>query len=140
MRHDGRTTPHEAPPMSTQQNHEPSVWQRTTGWGEALLLEVVVHSPGLNPIVRAITDAAGNLGVRNTYARLYSFSEPPTIDDDPKDYFRAWLVLTALGQDPGAWGIGDDAVPPGYNLKRLRHLVSVRTGWFRQTAALAAAS
>jgi hypothetical protein len=123
--------------MSAQSEH-PATWQRTTGWGEALLLEIHL-SPGLSPIVRACNAAAGDQGVRNTYARLYAFTEPPT-DDDPKDRFRAWLVLTALGQDPTAWGIADDAVPAGYDVKKLRRLVTAASGWFRLTADLAAAS
>lgn len=125
--------------MSTQHEH-PTLWQRTTGWGEALFLEVSLHSPGLNPLVRVITEAAGSLGVRNTYARLYTYAEPPRLEDDPKDYFRAWLVLTALGQDPAEWDIGDDAVPPAYEIKRLRDLVTTASGCFSQIAALACAS
>lgn len=127
--------------MSTQSDQPAVLWQRTTGWGEALLLEVD-HSTarGLSPLVRVITEAAGKLGVRNTYARLYTFTEPPTIEEDPKDYFRAWLVLTALRQDPAAWGVGDDAVPPGYEISRLRDLLSAASGWLDQIADLARAS
>lgn len=120
--------------MSTQ-HHQPAIWQRVTGWGEALTLEIG-HGPGLSPLVRVCNDAAGDQGVRNTYAKLYTYETPPTTDD-PKDYFRAWLILTALGQDPAAWGIDDDAVPPGYEINRLRDLVLVASGWLHQTAALA---
>jgi hypothetical protein len=106
---------------------------RTVGWGEALLLEIHYRSPGLNPLVAAINEAAGGMGVRNTYAKLYDLEEPPG-PEDPKDYFRAWLVLTALGQDPAAWGVSDEAVPAGYDISRLRGLVSVWSGWFSATA------
>lgn len=107
---------------------------RTVGWGEALLLEVHYRSPGLNPLVTAINEAVGGMGVRNTYAKLYNYVQPPTAAD-PKDYFRAWLVLTALGQNPAEWGISDDAVPAGYDLERVRRLVTVWVGWFSETAA-----
>jgi hypothetical protein len=122
--------------MSTQQH--PRYQRRTIGWGEALILEIH-FSPGLSPLVRTINSAAGDQGVRNTFARLYDYEEPPT-SDDPRDYFRAWLVLTALGQDPAAWGIGDDAVADGYDLDKLRELVTAASGWLGVTAALAAAS
>lgn len=105
--------------MST--TRQPKYQRRTVGWGEALILEIHL-SPGLSPLVRVINAAAGDQGVRNTFARLYEYAEPPTAAD-PKDYFRAWLLLTALGQSPKAWGIGDDAVPPGYDRDRLRDLV-----------------
>lgn len=124
--------------MST--TREPKKYQRrTVGWGEALILEIHM-SPGLSPLVRAINAAAGDQGVRNTFARLYDYAEPPTAAQDPKDYFRAWLLLTALGQDPAAWSIGDDAVPPGYDKNRLRDLVTAASGWTSGIPALAAAS
>lgn len=119
--------------MSTQR--QPKYEHRTVGWGEALILEVHL-SPGLSPLVRTINAVVGDQGVRNTYARLYDYAEPPTAAD-PKDYFRAWLVLTALGQDPGAWGIGDDAVPAGYDIDKVRDLVLRSSGCISQSPALA---
>jgi hypothetical protein len=122
--------------MSTQRQRKYE--HRTVGWGEALILEVHL-TPGLSPIVRVINAVAGDQGVRNTYARLYDYAEPPTADD-PKDYFRAWLLLTALGQKPSAWGIGDDAVPAGYDQDKLRDLLTAASGWLGRTPALATAS
>lgn len=124
--------------MSTQS--EPAIWQRTTGWGEALQLEVLHSpvSPGLNPIVKVANAVAGDLGVRNTYAKLYDYAEPPKRDQDPRDCFRAWLVLTALGQNPAAWGVSDEAVPSGYDLNKLREQVTAASGWLNQIPALAA--
>lgn len=101
---------------------------KTVGWGEALLLEVHHDGRGLNPLVKTITEAAGQLGVRNTYAALYELEDAPT-SDDPKDYFRAWLVLVALGQDPEAWGVRDDAVPVAYDVNKLRDLIYRSSGW-----------
>lgn len=123
--------------MSTQRE-QPKYKRRTVGWGEALILEVHL-TPGLGPIVRVINSAVGDQGVRNTYARLYDYAEPPT-SSEPKDYFRAWLVLTALGQDPNAWGVGDDAVPAGYDLNKVRDLVTNASGWLRLSPDLATAS
>lgn len=109
-------------------------FQKVVGWGEALLLEIHHDGRGLSPLVRTITEAAGHLGVRNTFAALYKYEQPPTAAD-PQDYFRAWLVLTALGQEPATWGIGDDAVPVGYDPDRLRDHVYVASGWFDRIPA-----
>lgn len=122
--------------MSTQR--QPKYEHRTVGWGEALILEVHL-SPGLSPLVRTINEVVGDQGVRNTFARLYEYAEPPT-DADPKDHFRAWLVLTALGQDPRAWGISDDAVPTGYDIDKVRDLVTDASGCISPTPAYATAS
>jgi hypothetical protein len=115
--------------MSTQQRK----FVRQVGWGEALYLEVALRSPGLRTVVEdAIIPAVGkNVGSRNTFAKLFDLDAAPSGTDG----FRAWLLLTALGQDPAAWDIDDDIVPPAYEVSRLRGLVTVRSGWFSVTAA-----
>ena len=111
---------------------------KVVGWGEALYLEVHLRSPGLKQLTDAIRLAVGDhIGTRNTFAKLFEMSEPPT-ELDPKDRFRAWLVLTALGQDPEAWGIGEDTVPPSTDTNRLRDLISLWSGWLSETAGLVA--
>ena len=121
--------------MSTKQKKQ---FQRTVGWGEALYLEVHLRSPGLKQLTDAIRLAVGeHIGTRNTFAKLFDRGEPPD-EMDPKDRFRAWLVLTALGQDPEAWGIGEDTVPPSTDTNRLRDLISLWSGWLSETAGLVA--
>lgn len=111
---------------------------RKVGWGEALYLEVGLRSPGLKPVTDAIRLAAGTqVGSRNTFAKLFSLAEPPTSGEDG---YRAWLLLTALGQDPAAWGISDDVVPPAVDCARLRDLVTSASGWLRGNPASALAS
>lgn len=96
-------------------------FKRVANWGEALVLEVHFNSPGLNPVVEAIRAALGTgIGSRNTFAKLYDCEQPP---EGEQERFRAWLVLTALGQDPNDWLIGDDCVPPANDVERLRALV-----------------
>ncbi len=102
--------------------------KKQVGFGEALVLEVHFRSSGLKPLTDAIRAAVGtHIGTRNTFAKLYEMDEPPT---EARDRFRAWLVLTALGQDPNKWGIGDDAVPPATDKETLRDLVIAASGWF----------
>lgn len=108
---------------------------KQVGFGEALVLEVHYRSPGLKPLTDAIRTAVGShIGTRNTFAKLYEMTEPPD-RANPKDRYRAWLLLTALGQDPAAWGIGDDAVPPSTDQNALRGMLSRWVGWFSATAA-----
>jgi hypothetical protein len=113
--------------MSTTSRRSTKRFRRTVGWGEALVLEVHYRSPGLSPVVKAIHSAVGkSIGVRNTFAKLYDYEQPPA---DTTEQFRAWLVLTALGQDPSAWGISDEVVPKGYDLETLRTLVRSHSPW-----------
>lgn len=117
--------------MSTQTRRtttqRPTKFRRVVGWGDALLLEVNHNSPGLGPVVKGIQAAVGRqIGVRNTFAKLYSSDEAP---EDEVDQFRAWLVLTALRQDPAEWNISDDVVPAGYDKEGLRTLVQRESPW-----------
>lgn len=100
---------------------------RRIGWGEALHLEIHYRSPGIKPVVEAIHEAVGpDCGNRNTFAKLEDLSEPPTTR---VWQWRAWLLLTALGQDPAAWHIPDDVVPAAYDTERLRTLVRSSSRW-----------
>lgn len=109
---------------------------KRVGWGEALHLEIHYGSPGLKPVVDAIHSAVGpDVGSRNTFAKLEDMNEPPA---ERIWRWRAWLLLTALGQEPATWRIGDEVVPAGYDVDRLRDLVRAASGWFGQTADLAA--
>jgi hypothetical protein len=91
---------------------EPSDMTRTVTWGDALVV-ASFHSPrGLRGAVEQIHRAVGaHIGTRNTFGKLYKAHGPHELD--PKDRYRAWLLLAALGQDPKEWGIGDDDVPAG---------------------------
>lgn len=100
---------------------------KTVGWGEAIQLEVHFRSPGLKPVVDAIHRAVGtSIGSRNTFAKLYECDDAPATDIER---WRAWLLLTALGQDPVAWRIDDSVVPPAYDVERLRTLVLSQSRW-----------
>lgn len=121
--------------MSTTEQQSP--YQRVVGWGEALLLEVH-HSGGLNPLVTDIRRALGKqIGVRNTFAKLYDSPEPPV---EEVDRFRAWLILTAIGQDPSAWGLSNDDVPPGYDARKLSKQVMAHSRCTARFPVLASAA
>lgn len=105
-------------------------FRRQVGWGEALVLEVHYRSPGLKPVVDAIQKAVGDVGTRNTFAKLFDVIDEPV----GKDRWRAWLLLTALGQDPSEWNIGDDVVPPAYDPDKLRTLVRSWSPWITACA------
>lgn len=114
--------------MSTKQRK----FERKIGWGQALFLEVGYHSPGLKPVVGAIHRAVGpDVGTRNTFAKLYDSDTAP---ESVKERWRAWLLLTALGQDPAAWQIGDDIIPAAHDLERLRDLVRSWSPWITTCA------
>lgn len=102
-------------------------FHRQVGWGEALHLEIHFHSPGLKPLVHAIHEAVGeSVGARTTFDKLQRLDDVPT---HPKDRWRAWLLLTALGQDPADWHIDNDIVPPSHDVERLRDLVRSWSPW-----------
>lgn len=107
--------------------------KKQVGFGKSLVLEVHFHSNGLKPLTDAIRRAVGDhIGTRNTFAKLYEMDEPPD-EDNPKDRYRAWLLLTALGEDPREWGISDDAVPPTTDQDALKDMLTVWIGWFSPT-------
>lgn len=92
-------------------------------WGEALRVKT---NRRLKNAVDGVRQAVGpTIGTRNTFAKLYRLDMPPA---DPAEAFRAWLLLTACGFEPLDWGIGDDVVPPAYDVATLRLLVT-NSGW-----------
>jgi hypothetical protein len=93
-------------------------------WGDALVLKV--HRArvggtrvGLSPFVDAIRAAVGkHIGTRPTFAKLYDVTDVESMSEIER--FRAWLLLTAIGEDPDDWGIRADVVPPAIDAERLR--------------------
>lgn len=112
---------------------------REVSWGEGIVVEVFRTHGGLRTVVQAITDEVGaTVGTRNTFAKLLRVEDPSTLGE--RDRWRAWLLLTALHQDPAEWGIGDGVVPRSLDAdllaSRLRSSVrrqglEPRTRWLR---------
>ena len=83
---------------------------RTVTWGDALLVVAVKAPGGLNQTVERIRKAVGaNAGTRNSFAKLYRVDNPAELT--PVDLWRAWLLLTAVGESPDDWGIAGDFIP-----------------------------
>lgn len=111
-------------------------------WGDALVLKVHKTRVGLKPFVDAIQAAVGkNIGTRPTFAKLYEAQSVETMNE--LERYRAWLLLTAMGEDPDGWGVRAEVVPPAADIDRLcsvladnvRELVrhqglEPRTRWF----------
>jgi hypothetical protein len=92
---------------------------RQVTWGKGLKVEVDDVHGGLKATVGAIASEFGDmLGTRNTFAKLFAVENPAELKE--KDRYRAWVLLTTIGQDPADWGIGDDCVPPTPGVTRLR--------------------
>lgn len=82
-------------------------------WGDGIKRQ----AQATDRVVSAIRSLAGDFyGTTNTFAKLHGMEEAPT---DPTWRFRAWLLLTAWGFDPAAWGIEVD-FPSALDLKRLK--------------------
>lgn len=98
---------------------------RTVAWGDALLVVAVKAPGGLNRTVDHIRSVVGpQIGTRNSFAKLYRVDDPNTLA--PIDRWRAWLLLTAVGESPEAWGIEGEYIPSLYMVKHdeLRELLS----------------
>ena len=84
-----------------------------------------VKSPGgLNQAVARIRSTVGpHVGVRNSFSKLYRAEGPDELL--PVDQWRAWLLLTAVGEDPAEWGITSEDMPELYMSKpgELRELL-----------------
>jgi hypothetical protein len=95
--------------------------RRTITWGDELVV-AAHHAPGgLRAAVEQIQRAVGpRIGTRNTFAKLYSYESPD--DLNAVDRYRAWLLVSAFGNDPKDWGLDDGDVPAGIaiNLDGLR--------------------
>lgn len=86
-----------------------TVRTRQVRWGEALIVEVAKIPGGLLHVSNAIKAAVGPVaGTRNTFAKLYDVGDPAELNE--RDLYRAWLLLAALGQQPGEWGVPDDII------------------------------
>jgi hypothetical protein len=84
---------------------------REVSWGDALALEMFKTPGGLKNVVDAIDSVLGpHYGTRNTFAKLLKIDDPEQLG--LKDQWRAWLLLTALGHDPGEWSLPPDMTPP----------------------------
>lgn len=92
---------------------------REVTWGEALVVAAFRHDGGLREATRRIHSVIGeHIGTRNTFAKLLRLNTPEGLAS--KDLFRAWLLLTAFGEDAPEWGVSDDVVPAGYDRAHLR--------------------
>lgn len=103
------------------------MFTRTVTWGDALLAKTVKHDPrGLARAVDSIHGVIGKqIGVRNSFSKLYAIED--TADMRHNDQWRAWLLLTAIGEDPEEWGI-DASVVPSIHSDRLDTLRRLLTG------------
>ena len=91
-------------------------------WGDALVLKVHRRRVGLQPYVDAIRAAVGkHIGTRPTFAKLYDVDDVSRLSE--VDQYRAWLLLTAMGEDPDDWGIRASVVPPAHDVEHLRKLL-----------------
>ena len=83
---------------------------RHVTWGEGIVVELFKTHGGLKAVVDAIVHEMGEMiGTRNTFAKLQRVDDPATLG--ARDQWRAWLLLTALRQDPADWGIPASIVP-----------------------------
>jgi hypothetical protein len=92
-------------------------------WGDALVIKVHRTRVGLKPYVDAIQEAVGrNIGSRTTFAKLYDVREASDLDE--LDGYRAWLLLTAIGEDPDDWGVRSSVVPRATDPAALRSFLA----------------
>jgi len=83
---------------------------RVVTWGHALLATVVTTPGGLNKAVDRIRGCVGpQIGTRNSFSKLYRVTDPTKIS--LTDQWRAWLLLTAVGETPAEWDISETVVP-----------------------------
>ena len=87
-------------------------------WGE-LLAGKARH---LN--IRKLSDLAqahfGGKMNRTSLSDIYNLEAPPTTGIVG---FRAWVILTAIEEDPDTWGVPVDVVPPAFDPERLREVL-----------------
>ena len=92
---------------------------RSFSWGDGLVVAAFKAPGGLKQAVDRIHEHVGPyIGVRNTFSKLLTVDDPGTLN--PKDQLRAWLLITALGDRPEAWGIPDKVVPKVFDIEELR--------------------
>ncbi len=86
-----------------------AVWQQqVVTWGQSL--QLAVHKGGgMNSAVGRIQLALHHIGSRATFSKLQAVQSPDDLDET--DRYRAWLLLTAIGEDPASWGLGAVVLP-----------------------------
>jgi hypothetical protein len=93
----------------------------TVTWGDRLRLRVR-REGGLSAAVRAIHSQLGtHLGSRTKFLELLNRPTPPS--PTSVDGIRAWCLLSAIGEDPSAWGFPDEVLPPAFDPERVRTLL-----------------
>jgi hypothetical protein len=107
-------------------------------WGDRLVLKVHRTHVGMKPYVDAIQHAVGrHIGARTTFAKLYDVDRVEALSE--VEAYRAWLLLTAMGENPDDWGVRASVVPQATDVERLRGLLQdlvrhqglePRTRWF----------
>ncbi|HET6915314.1 MAG TPA: hypothetical protein VFH56_04425 [Acidimicrobiales bacterium] len=122
----------------TQMLEAATAWGRPTTWGQALVIRIHDTRNGLNPYVKAINEAMGvDVASRPTFAKLLDVDEPTQMDS--KQRYLAWLLLTAMGENPQDWDVSEDDVPRGVNVRHLKKVLrsvvrhrglGPRTRWF----------
>ncbi len=111
--------------MSKQTAH----WERSYLWGRALKIEAIDAEGGLNRQVERIRSAVGaTIGSRNTFAKLFTLTDPPDPNRDPIDALRARLLVEAIGLEPSEWGVADVPLPAAFDPERVLVLVGGRQG------------
>lgn len=105
---------------------------RTYNWGESLRLEAAMADGGLKCATDKIATLVGSsIGSRSTFATLFDLAEPPT---EGRQAERAYLLLTALGQDPVNWGMANYEPPKGW-AETIIDLREHASGWSSLIAA-----
>lgn len=83
--------------------------------------------------------AGGIIGAglnRTSLAETFDLDEAPT---EGLPGLRAWVILTAIGEDPAAWGVPNSVLPAGLNPKRTRDLLVRHLNQIQNYDALLAA-
>lgn len=100
-------------------HHKPTTeYGHHVTWGDHLRL-IVEKGGGLKRHVARIQAEAGPIpiGSRNTFAKLFALTCPPT---NSTDRFRAWALLISLDVDPEPWALGDVEMPHALNVEALK--------------------
>ncbi len=90
------------------------------GWGRLLAGQMFGYPGGMKAIERRAMAAIGSNMNRTSLREVLALTEAPTSGIVA---FRAWVILTALGQDPETWGVPNDVVPPAHDHARLVELL-----------------
>lgn len=95
-------------------------------------------APLVELVIRPLTSPM--IGSRNSFRELLRLDDFASAD--PVEKIRLWLLLTAVGETPGEWGITDLVLPPiwRHNARRLvldrrAMLDSGKLGTYREVAA-----